>query len=202
MSVLKVWDGTQYVSIGLASSGSTGLVSVQKFEASGTWTRPAGITKVLVEVVGGGGGADNSTLGRGGAGGGGFSKRWIVAPGTAETVTIGAGGALQTNGGQSSFGTWAFGSGGLTPTSGAIGANGGIGSAGDLNITGERGGDTTACAGKGGSSPMGYGFGGAGKASGDGGSMGQGYGGGASGALAAVGAGTGSQGYIIVWEYA
>ena len=32
----------------------SGLTSVQTFTSSGTWTRPSGVTKVIVEVQGGG----------------------------------------------------------------------------------------------------------------------------------------------------
>ena len=38
------------------ASASAGFNSVQIFTSSGTWTRPAGITKVVIEVQGAGGG--------------------------------------------------------------------------------------------------------------------------------------------------
>ena len=37
------------------SGVESGLTSVQTFTSSGTWTRPTGITKVIVEVQGAGG---------------------------------------------------------------------------------------------------------------------------------------------------
>ena len=40
----------------LGSSVSFGLKSVQTFTSSGTWTRPTGVTKVVVYVTGAGGG--------------------------------------------------------------------------------------------------------------------------------------------------
>ena len=51
-----------------------GLASQQVFTASGTWTKPSGITLVKVTVVGGGGGGGGNTSGannNGGGGGGG-----------------------------------------------------------------------------------------------------------------------------------
>ena len=56
-------DGTNatYVS-------TTGLSSMQVFTSSGTWNKPAGITKILVRICGGGGGG--SGHGETGAAGG------------------------------------------------------------------------------------------------------------------------------------
>ncbi|MBA3022931.1 MAG: LamG domain-containing protein [Sideroxydans sp.] len=75
------------------------------FTASGTWTAPAGVTSVDVEMWGGGGGGgggegDNSD-GGGGGGGGAYSRTTTVTvvPGTTYTVTVGAAGtAGATNG--------------------------------------------------------------------------------------------------------
>ena len=47
------------------------LVSSQLFETTGTWTRPANITKIEVWVVGGGGNTAATSVASGGAGGGG-----------------------------------------------------------------------------------------------------------------------------------
>jgi len=68
------------------------------FTASGTWTAPAGVTSVDVEVWGGGGaggGQNQNSDGGGGGGGGAYSKVLGIAviPGNAYTVTVGAGGA-------------------------------------------------------------------------------------------------------------
>jgi trimeric autotransporter adhesin len=56
----------------------------------GTWTVPAGVTKIVVEAWGAGGGGGNI----GGGGGGGYVKaRFTVAPGDNISYTIGVGGA-------------------------------------------------------------------------------------------------------------
>jgi MSHA biogenesis protein MshQ len=110
------------------------------FTASGTWTAPAGVTSVVVEVWAGGGAGGGNTTGSdggGGGGGGGYSKSTIaVVPGNNYTVTVGAGGTGVVGGngnagGQSFFISAATvrangGAGGATPAAG----NGGAGGAG------------------------------------------------------------------------
>ncbi|HTG56995.1 MAG TPA: hypothetical protein VL943_12040, partial [Niabella sp.] len=89
-----------------AQSGS------QTFDVSGTFTVPAGITKIYVESWGGGGGGTGSTIGAAnyrysgsGGGGGGFSKGYItVVPGGSIDVIVGAGGGPALAGGSSSAG--------------------------------------------------------------------------------------------------
>ena len=94
-----------------ASGGSS--VDSQTFTSSGTWTKPAGVTFVFVEVMGGGGGGGSgdkdstyySAGGGGGAGGANDYRLFLASELDAtETVTIGAGGsggASQTNNGWS-----------------------------------------------------------------------------------------------------
>lgn len=67
------------------------------FTASGTWTAPAGVNSVDVEVWGGGGaggGQNMNSDGGGGGGGGAYSKTVAVPviPGNSYAVTVGAGG--------------------------------------------------------------------------------------------------------------
>ena len=67
------------------------------FTSSGTWTVPAGVTQVTVEVWGGGGaggGQDQNSDGGGGGGGGAYSKTVgiSVVPGNTYSFVVGAGG--------------------------------------------------------------------------------------------------------------
>lgn len=142
--------------------------SMQVFTASGTYTKPTGLVRIKVTVIGGGGGGGHN--GAGGGGGGAAIKVIETASiGTTETVTIGVGGAsgnLTTTtggtGGTSSIGTLCSATGG---TGGGYlyntnGGTGGIGIGGSLNIGGSGGSArayTTNVGGIGGSSFMGGG---------------------------------------------
>lgn len=55
-----------------------GLQSVQVFTSSGTWTKPAGINKVIVEVLGGGAGGGYRSTGTNRNGGAGASGIVVV----------------------------------------------------------------------------------------------------------------------------
>lgn len=133
------------------STGGGGLSGGRLFTSSGSWTVPAGVTKVKASLIGGGGGGAK----RGGnpssacsGGGGAFVIKWInVTPGTSMTVTIGAGGAMAaannqdgSNGGNTAFG-------GVTANGGTGGYNnitscptpGGAASGGDINRSGSGG---------------------------------------------------------------
>ena len=79
----------------------SGLASQQVFTSSGTWTKPTGITKVKVTVIGGGGGAFTATNTRGGGGGAGGTAIEIidVSSVASVSVTVGAGGAAGSTSG-------------------------------------------------------------------------------------------------------
>ena len=133
------------------------LKSIQVFTSSDTWTRPSGITLVVVQVVGGGGGGGGAhTVNLGpvglGGGGGGYSKKIISSAGATEVVTVGAGGTAGSagggaggTGGTSSFGAHLSATGGIGGASNATltpqqGGDGGTASGGNINIAGESGG--------------------------------------------------------------
>ena len=192
------------------SGVESGLTSVQTFTSSGTWTKPSGITKVIVEVQGGGSsGNRTATNGLYNAGaGGGYAKKLIdVSSISTATITVGTGGAeLNSNGYGNAGGTssWADGTNTLTCTGGAAGANvsnvqtlGGTGTGGDINISGQAGG-TQITGGGGGDSHLGSG-GRKGRTS-EPTSPPVGYGAGA-GSAESVYAAAGGNGIVIVTEY-
>lgn len=111
----------------------------QTFTNSGTFTVPAGVTTLTIEVVGGGG--DGGGNGGGGGGGGGYSSGiFSVTPLSTIPVVIGGSG-----GGTTSVGALITATGGGNGTSvsnpnlGGGGA-GGVGSGGSVNYTGGTGG--------------------------------------------------------------
>jgi len=119
----------------LPGCSSANFSSMQFFTASGVFTVPAGVKKLIVEVIGGGGGGgayDNSYRS---CGGGGYAKKIIVnlTPGTRIPVTVGA------SGGTSSFGSYCSATGGQR---GIILRGGvpGYGIGGDINLRGSYGG--------------------------------------------------------------
>lgn len=120
---------------GVAVAG--GIKSIQEFTASGTWNRPAGVTKVLVVVTGGGGGSGSSHSV--GGGGGGTAVRVLdVSAIASAAVTVGAGGGTGTGGGDggaSSFGSYAVGDGGTGSNAGGHG--GGASGTGALIFAGQ-----------------------------------------------------------------
>lgn len=213
-------------------TGSGGLKSFQTFTSgtAATYTRPAGITSILVEVLGGGGGgggstggASTSSIGAGG-GAGGYARLWVPSAAATYTYTVGAGGTAGASGGGTggNGGTTTFSASSLQATGGngspgmsavlntgsssLTGGNGGVGSNGDINVKGMPG---VSClltvaqsvGGTGGSSH--YGGGGRFNIAGtgsDGGNYGSGGSGGFSTTVSAAG-GAGSAGLIVVWEY-
>lgn len=190
--------------------------------SSGTWTVPTGITSIDLLLIGGGGGG--ASAGDGGAGGGGGSisrTSYAVTPGAGISYSVGAGGAANSNGSDSTFGALTAG-GGQGCVSGQTGAAGGTG-----DFAGGDGGDGSAGiaggggGGSGGRSAAGndgddFGAGGAGGAAvTDGGAGGDGDdgsgnpqagaapGGGGGGSGSMVAGGAGAVGYLqIDWSSA
>jgi hypothetical protein len=128
----------------------------QVFTSSGTFSIPAGVSQVEVEVWGGGSGSFASVAGQasGGGSGGGYARKRITSliPGQSIVVTVGGGGAAgrttgapPTAGGASSFGSFVSASGGslnylsttTNPANGATPPGCGIG--GDVNLSGSAG---------------------------------------------------------------
>lgn len=186
--------------------------SPRVYTSNNTWTKPAGLIYIIVEVVGGGGaggGAQatsaNYSSGSGG-GGGGYAKERIDAGSLSatESVTVGAGGtgasgAAGNNGGTSSFGSLLSATGGTgggilsantgfalsgTPGGGGVGSNGNINGGGGVGSIAGRAINTTLSMGGNGGSSI-YGGGGVGILTGTTtgtGNAGIGYGGGGAGA--------------------
>ena len=195
-----------------ASGFDSGLASVQTFTSSGTWTRPAGITKVIMEVQGAGGSGSSSAapndLQQGPGAGGGYAKKFLdVSSISTSTITVGAGGgavtaAVGVAGGLSS---WADGTNTIAGNGGNGGtlANyncvvGGTATGGDVNIQGSTGLWFNYMKSSGGHSILGSGGCGGYNTIAD--SDPTGYGGGSGGCyVIATAAGTG--GIVIVWEY-
>jgi hypothetical protein len=181
------------------------LYRVVVFTSSGTWTKPSGVRKVLVEVYGGGGGGSGSNsnyMSSGGGGAGGVAIKLIdVTSVSSVSVTVGAGGAGGTpinlpggNGGSSSFGTYCSATGG-SGGSGTSGGVGGSGSGGDINLYGSYGfpGRTD------GNFP--YGYGGGNHRAAFSAALGRFPGGGGAGVSGSGSGYDGASGAVIVWEY-
>ena len=106
-------------------------ISIRTFTSSGTYIPSSGVIYAVVECVGGGGGGGNAastssgqaSVG-GGGGGGGYCRKTFVPSGSV-AVTVGAGGASETVGGTTSFGSICYasggnGAGGVGPISGVF----------------------------------------------------------------------------------
>ena len=151
------------------NSNIAGQTQTQTFTTSGTFTVPAGVTSLIVEVWGGGGGGGfgrntNGAAGGGGGGGGYTIATVIVTPGSVISFTVGSGGTGGTTGGvqPTAGGTTTFSS--STPvTAGGGGAGVGVsnnssGAGGTGGIGGTYNGGTGAA----GVNGTGAGFGGGG----------------------------------------
>ncbi len=146
-SFLEYIGGSFRILSPLLTSGGGASRYFWQFTASDTWLKPSGLdddTMVMIEAWAGGGGGSSATSG-GGGGGGGYIRRWLRlgALPSSVTVTVGAGGAVNTNGQNSTFGSFLTayqgvagsgtdgGRGGGGTTNGRLGSgNAGVGSAG------------------------------------------------------------------------
>jgi hypothetical protein len=123
-----------------------GVVSITTYTSgTNTYTVPAGATKVYVQLVGGGGGSAGYCE-SGGAGG--YAEGvYSIAAGTAVTATVGGGGGGvgyytgAGNGGTTSFGSYCSATGGYGANQNAThtGGHSGVGSGGQVNLTGGGG---------------------------------------------------------------
>lgn len=137
------------VTLSASGGGGSSPPTVQVITATGDWTKPAGLTAAIIEIVAGGGGGAGGAAGDGGGGGGGggYSRKRVAAAslGSTETVTIGAAGAAGSAagnggaGGTTSFGTHCSATGGAGGAHGSNGGLGGVGSSGDVNADGGGG---------------------------------------------------------------
>jgi hypothetical protein len=197
---------------------------------SGTYNVPAGVEKILVEIVGGGAGGGGATRAAsncgcaGGGGAGGYSRYFIDAPSSSYSYAVGAKGTGGANSGANgnAGGNTTFG--GMTANGGAAGigmtsgntlistgaALGGTASGGDINISGGVGeaglrlSGTYGKSGIGGSNPLGIGSRGFGGSATGTPIAATGYGAGGGGAYAigsAQAGGDGTDGVIIIYEY-
>ena len=92
-----------------------------------TWTCPSNVTSAEILVVAGGGGGPNENYGGGGGGGGiVHATAYTVVPAVVYDITVGAGGAIGTNGADSVWNVNAEGSGiALTAKGGGYGGGSG-----------------------------------------------------------------------------
>jgi hypothetical protein len=143
------------------------LKGKQLFTSSGTFTVPAGVTKVSISMCGGGGGGGATAHGGGCGAATVIGQHIDVIPGESITVTVGAGGAggapynNGVSGGVSSFGSYfsvsggggggtGIGGGTISNVSTLLGANGTNGNNGTPDYKGGAAGFNLALRGRGG----------------------------------------------------
>ena len=188
-----------------AAAAGAGFKSVQVLTASGTWTRPSGITAILVMVIGGGGaGASGTTDNSGGGGGGGGVAFFLkITPDASYSYTVGGAGAAS-----SWNSTDAIANQGVAGATTGVGGVGGTASAGTFGFRGTPGGSGnghTAAGTKlfvgGAGGGLGGGIGGAAGAGAGGAALANtGAGGGGGGSTSGAG-GAGASGIVVVFEF-
>lgn len=133
------------------TGGVSGVINVETYLASSTYTKPDGLQRVFVQAwgAGGSGGATETNAGdTGGGGGGAYVEAWFDADDLTATtsIVIGSGGAAVTDendgnaGGNTTFGSlltaYGGGGGGSDTSSGASGGGGGCFFSAGGNATG------------------------------------------------------------------
>jgi hypothetical protein len=155
-------NGTSYAISGVGTSGQylqsagagapiwaqPGPASMQVLTTSGTYTTPAGVKAIMIELVGGGGGSgaiaaansnNNGTV-SGGGGGGSYTRALIINPASSYSYIIGLGGtasAIGVAGGNG--GTTSFNAGAITAQGGTGGAAGTAAGNGTVSLGGAGG---------------------------------------------------------------
>lgn len=182
-SCIVVCTGPAFKTLG-RSSGSGGLLptSVRTLTSGTTYTPSAEVSSFRVFVQGATGTPNqSSTASLNGVGGPGYSEKFYASPSGSYSMTIGAAGVSNGNGGTTTFDT-------ISITGSKVNGTGGVASGGDFNANGGSGGGGSGSGGGGGGggagSRAGNGYaGGAGTASG----VGAGGGGGGTGGVGATG---------------
>lgn len=211
------WSGSAWVSTPTAATGAGGNYVMLTYVSPATYVKPTTVKAIKITVVGAGGNGGNVPTVNGyyygpGGGGGGAAIEYLnapVIPSSPIAITAGAGtnsfgGFLSATAGSAGIGN--------SLTAGAVGALGGVGSGGNLNIQGSSGGNVTSIriSGTGGDSILGSG--GLSKylapspAQTTNGNNGNNYGGGGGGALKSGGViagtgGNGAPGVVIIEEF-
>ena len=210
---MDITGGSNYTSMGTSqwlsvpyalNSANAGFSNFQVFDASGNYTVPPGVTKIMIEIWGGGGaggGTSGSGIGGSGGGAGAYGKEIFgVNAGNNIVVSVGAGGsgvvdANGTSGGGSSSNALITASGGTGGLRGNGGGGGGNSSAA-FNIIGGTGsnGSNANFPGSGGSAGQG------GSGAPGGGNAGTSPGGGGSGTgIDGTAGGNGANGRVVIW---
>ena len=115
---------------------SDGTYNYHMFPFSGTFTPTTAISADILVVAGGGGGGQNGATNNGGGGAGGllnYASQSLTA--TGYSITVGSGGAVNTQGGNSQFGSLTASVGGGRAGNGATNYNGGTGGSGGGGAT-------------------------------------------------------------------
>ncbi|MEL6100485.1 MAG: hypothetical protein AAFR68_04120 [Pseudomonadota bacterium] len=125
------WSG-DFILQGAVSAQASVQIEQWTFDNSGTWNKPAGTGNnrtVIVQMWGGGAGGSANA----GGGGGAFVEASFLSQdvNSTEAIAIGAGGAVFTAGGNTSFGNRVFAFGGQPSSGGNPGPGGGPGPNGE-----------------------------------------------------------------------